>query len=82
VIPSTRANGQPLLLSELAGYEIYYVLENSNAADTKIVVNGGGSTSYTINGMAAGTYDFAISAVDTAGLKSSLSGVVVVHIGP
>jgi len=82
VIPSTRENGQALLLSELSGYEIYYVLESSGAADTKIVVSGGSTISYNITSLAAGTYDFAISAVDTSGLKSPLSGVVVVQVGP
>jgi hypothetical protein len=81
-IPLTREDGAPLSLSELSGYEIYYVLENSGAADTKIAVSGGSTTLYNIANLPAGTYNFAISAIDNNGLKSALSGVVVVKIGP
>jgi hypothetical protein len=66
----------------LSGYEIYYVLETSGAADTTIAISGGSAVTYKITNLAAGTYDFAISAIDSNGLKSALSGVVVVKVGP
>ncbi|HSB98077.1 MAG TPA: hypothetical protein VLC91_16575, partial [Spongiibacteraceae bacterium] len=61
---------------------IYYVLESAGGADTKISVSGGSAVSYKITNLAAGTYDFAISAIDSSGLKSALSGVVSVKVGP
>jgi hypothetical protein len=80
-IPSTRENGQPLVLSELTGYEIYYVVDGATATDRTIAVTGGSAVSYRISGLLAGTYSFAISAIDSAGVKSALSGVVVVNVG-
>jgi predicted phage tail protein len=77
-IPATRENGQALSLSELSGYEIYYV---AGATDRTVVVSGGSVATYRITGLAAGSYTFAISAVDTSGAKSALSAVVVVNVG-
>lgn len=81
-IPVTRENGQPLSLSELSGYEIYYVLDGAGAVDKTIVVSGGSVATYKIANLAAGTYNLAISAVDSSGVKSSLSSIVVVKVGP
>jgi hypothetical protein len=79
--PSTRADGQPLLASDLAGYEIYYTVGTSGATGT-IAVSSGTTTTYTVTNLSAGTYSFAMSAIDKAGLKSSLSTVVNVTFGP
>lgn len=77
--PTSRANGDPLLLSELAGYEIYYFLDGST--DEQIIpVNDPATTSYTTAPLPAGTYYFAISAVDTSGVYSELSEPVEVII--
>lgn len=80
-IPSARENGQALLMSELAKYEIYYVPDGAGAGTT-IAVNGGSTVSYKVTGLAAGTYYFAISAIDTGGLKSALSSPVSIVLGP
>lgn len=81
-IPATRENGQALTLSELSGYEIYYVLDGAGAVDKTILVNGGSVAIYKIANLAPGTYNIAISAVDSNGVKSALSGIVVVKVGP
>jgi hypothetical protein len=45
-------------------------------------VAGGAATTYTASNLPAGTYHFAMSAIDSAGLKSALSPVVTVTFGP
>jgi fibronectin type 3 domain-containing protein len=79
-VPTTRADGSALLASDLKSYEIYYTTDTS--ATGTYVVNGGTTTSYSVTNLAAGTYYFAMSAIDNAGLKSSLSQVVTVKLGP
>lgn len=81
-IPSTRVSGVALPLSELSGYEIYYVPDGSSAAGTTVAIAGGSVASYRLTNLAPGTYSFAISALDSGGVKSPLSGVVVVTVGP
>jgi hypothetical protein len=80
-IPTTRTNGTALTVGELAGYEIYYTNDLGSVAVT-VPVSGGTSTSYTIPNIAAGTYHFSISAIDSNNLKSGLSPVVNVTFGP
>jgi hypothetical protein len=80
-IPSTRENGQPLSLSELTGYEIYYVVDGVDMVDRTIAISGGSVASYKISGLQAGSYSFAITAIDHAGVKSALSGVVIMKVG-
>jgi hypothetical protein len=79
--PSTRADGSALTASELNGYRIYYSLEgSSSSADTILTVNGGSTTALKITLTAAGTYAFAITAIDQNGLESSLSSPVLVAV--
>lgn len=80
-IPTTRADGQPLTVGELAGYEIYYTTDNPNVS-VKYSVSSGTATSYDISNLAAGTYYFAMAAIDTTGAKSTLSPVVAITLGP
>jgi hypothetical protein len=79
--PSTRQDGQPLALSDLSGYEVYYTTDSSSAG-TAIKVSGGTTASYVISNLPAGTYYFAISAIDSTGLKSALSSMVTAKVGP
>jgi hypothetical protein len=79
-LPTTRADGSPLLATDLKGFEIYYTTDTS--ATGTYIINSGTATTYSVTNLAAGTYHFAMSAVDTAGLKSSLSQVVTVTFGP
>jgi len=82
-IPTTRENGQPLALSELQGYEVYYAPDNSasTANDKVIPVTGGSINSSVITQLPAGTYYFSISAIDSNGLKSPLSTMVSAKVG-
>jgi hypothetical protein len=80
-IPTTRSNGSPLTMAELAGYEIY-VLSESTGQSSVVTVSSGSTTTYTVSGLAAGTYYFSMAAKDTAGNLSALSAVVSKTIAP
>lgn len=79
--PVTRANGTALRLSDLSGYRLYYMREGSDAADdTTVNISGGTTTSYTVTLTVPGSYTFALTAVDAAGLESPLSSAVSVPV--
>jgi|GEM_PF-426073 len=79
--PTTRADGTPLTSAELAGYEIYYTTDDPAVAGT-ISVASSTAANYTLSNLAAGNYYFAMSAIDTTGLKSALSAMAPVKFGP
>ena len=70
-------------MSELSGYEVYYTTDSSSSsAGTTIKISGGASLSTVISNLPAGTYYFAISAIDSNGLKSTLSNMITAKVGP
>jgi hypothetical protein len=71
--PIKNTNGSPLL--NLAGYRIHYGAR-PDALSQSIAVSDPATTSYTLQGLASGTWYFAISAFTTAGTSSTLSAVV------
>lgn len=79
--PATRADGTPLSLSDLAGYEIYYTTDDPTVSRT-ISVSGSAALNYTLSNLSAGNYYFAMAAIDTAGLKSDLSPMTPIKFGP
>lgn len=81
--PTTREDGSPLASTDIAKYNVYYMVDPANGFDqstaTKVVVTGATSKTITINlNPRASPYDleFAVTAVDTAGRESALSNVV------
>lgn len=72
--PTTDAYGNAL--SNLAGYNIYYGPQ-SGTYSTTIRLSNPGLTRYTIEGLQAGTYYFAVSALSANGIESDLSDEVV-----
>lgn len=74
-IPTTRADGTALAVSELAGYEVYYT-NDSGSVSVTLSVSGASTVSTTVASLTTGNYYFSISAVDSTGLKSALSSVV------
>ena len=80
-IPTTRADGSPIAVSEIAGYEIYVLAEGTGVSSV-ITVTGGTTTTYTVMGLSPDTYDFSMAAKDTAGNLSALSPVVAKIIAP
>lgn len=65
--PTERTDGS--VLSNLAGYRIYYGPAPGNYSTTVNVTNPG-LTTYVIENLAGGTWYFAISAYDSAGMES------------
>jgi hypothetical protein len=59
--------------SDLAGYRLHYGTSSRNYS---AVVNLGKVTNYTVTGLNAGTYYFALSAYDTSGNESGYSSEV------
>jgi hypothetical protein len=76
--PTTDALGRPL--QDLAGYRLYY--RASDATDFEPPVEAGAATSATVDGLAAGDYLFAVTAVDSEGNESDLSEPLPVEVGP
>ena len=73
VPPTQRTDGSAL--TALAGYRIRYG-SSATALDQTVQLNNVGLTSYMIEGLAPGTWYFAMTAVDTGGLESDMSNSV------
>jgi hypothetical protein len=71
--PTTNTNGS--ILTNLAGYTIKYGTSASSLSSSVRVANPGLS-SYQIDGLKAGTYYFGVTAYNSSGQTSSVSGVV------
>lgn len=78
--PSSREDDSPLTMSELSGYEIYYLLDNSTGGGGVISISDPSITEYTTDSLRPGTYHFAISSIDTDGLYSTLSDYYTITI--
>lgn len=76
--PVTRTNGKPLVASDLASYEIYWTREIDTRGGKLSKSRASESTQFYV--FTPDTYHFAISAVDTSGLKSPLSKVVSIKL--
>jgi hypothetical protein len=71
--PTQRADGSPIAMSEIGGYRIYYGTRSGNYV-SDVRIDDPYTTTYTINGLAAGSeYYLAMAAYDSQGLESSLS---------
>lgn len=74
--PDSRANGNPLPVSEIAGYELFKVVNGAYVFIDALPAN----QSHTVSGLMPGTYEFALTVIDSAGLKSSMSPRVRVTV--
>jgi hypothetical protein len=64
-------------MSAIAGYRLYYVRDGSSPnEDSVVTIKGGTTTAMDLFLPAAGTYTFAITALDTTGTESALSAPV------
>lgn len=70
--PSQREDGSAL--TNLAGYRIYYGRDAGNLSTTINV--GTGLSSYVIDNLSAGTWYFAMTAIDGAGVESGRTSAV------
>ena len=76
--PTTDAMGRPL--QDLAGYRLYYRQADSPEFGSPLDVDRG--TLATVDGLAAGRYVFAVTALDTEGNESDLSDPLPLEVGP
>lgn len=75
----SRENGAPLRLADLSGYELYYVSDDEKVSGV-IKISKADQVSYAVSNLKAGTYHFAIAAIDAKGVKSQLSKVVSAQV--
>jgi hypothetical protein len=67
--PTTNTDGT--LLTDLAGYKIYYGTSSGNYTS---VIDAGNATTYTITNLSPGAYYFAVTSYDISGIESAYSG--------
>ena len=72
VAPTQNTNGT--VLTDLAGFNIYYGA-SSTSLTQKVQVQNAGATNYVVTGLAAGTWYFAVTSVATDGAESAYSAV-------
>ncbi|WP_435105010.1 Calx-beta domain-containing protein [Arhodomonas sp. AD133] len=72
--PTEREDGEPLDMSEIGGYRIYYGT-SSDALDNSVEVADAYATSYTIDDLSSDTYYTAVTTYDTEGVESAKSDV-------
>jgi hypothetical protein len=73
-VPPTR-NNDGSLITNLAGYKIHYGTASSEYTQT-IALQNAGLTRYVVDNLPSGTYYFAITAYNSQGVESPLSGEV------
>jgi hypothetical protein len=71
--PTENTDGS--VLSNLAGYNVYYGTSASNLSKS-VHLGNAGLTAYTLTNLAPGTWYFAVTSVSSAGVESAHSGVV------
>ena len=69
--PTQNTNGTPI--TDLAGYKIHYGTASSDYTQT-VAVQNAGLTRYVVDNLPSGTYYFAITAYNSKGVESPLSG--------
>lgn len=67
-------------LKDLAGFRLYYGERSPLSRQQATRIDVGTDTTHTVDSLAAGTYYFAVSAVDTAGNESGLSSELEVQV--
>jgi hypothetical protein len=72
-VPTTNTDGSALI--DLAGFYVYYGTSATSMSQT-VQVGSPTATSYTVTGLAAGTWYFSVSAYTTGGLQSGASSTV------
>jgi hypothetical protein len=77
--PSEREDNEPISLSEIAGYKVYYGTSERNYTNS-VNINDGSADGYTFKSFSAGTYYFALTTYDTAGRESQYSAEVVIVV--
>lgn len=72
--PTTRLNGSSI--DNLTGYRVYYGTSYLNLPLTRIEINNPSAITWTVSELGAGTWYFAVTAIDGGGYESSFSNIV------
>lgn len=75
--PTENSDGSTLM--DLKGYKVHYGAAPQSYSDT-IQVSNPGLTTYVVQNLPSGTYYFAVTAYNSAGKESSLSGEVSTQV--
>ncbi len=73
--PTTRTDGDPITLSDLEGYRIYYGTASDNLTPL-VDLDDSSITSYSVTELSPGLYYFSVTAYDYDGLESTYSEIV------
>jgi len=71
--PTENSDGS--VLSNLAGYTVYYGTSPSSLTQS-VKVSNPGLASYTMTNLPSGTWYFAVTSYSSAGVESARSGIV------
>ncbi len=77
--PGTDAQGA--ILEDLAGYRVYHGSSMPPNGPSGTMIEVGEATQYTLENLEAGTYFFAVTAIDRSGNESDLSQELRVEVG-
>jgi hypothetical protein len=77
--PDKDAAGEPL--EDLAGFRLYFAPDLFRRDADEYSLETGMDTEALVTGLSAGSWQFAVTAIDTAGNESDLSEVVLVEVG-
>ena len=75
--PTTNADGSPM--TDLAGYRIYYG-RTATTLDQIVPVTNSGTTRFVVDNLSPATWFFSMTAVNSAGVESTLSTVVSTNL--
>ena len=70
--PAEREDNQPMSLSDIAGYKVYYSATQGNY-NNSVDINDGTATGYTFKDFTSGTYYFVVTTYDVDGRESEYS---------
>ena len=77
--PAKREDNQPISLSDIAGYKVYYGTKEGDY-NNNVDVNDHTATGYTFKKFTAGTYYFVVTTYDVDGLESEYSTPIQINI--
>lgn len=79
IAPSERENNQPILLSDIAGYKIYYG-NTQGTYKNSVTINDSVAENYTFTTLPTGTYYIVMTTLDTGGRESQFSSELTITI--
>lgn len=77
--PSQREDNEPISLSEIAGYKVYYGKSRRNYTNS-VTINDGTADGHTFRNFTTGTYFFALTTFDTEGRESQYSAEIKIIV--